>query len=178
MIKTKSIVAALALLGASAGATLAHAADVSQSSAVELTGNTAHFGRDLTSVSAGDIFSDRWNFSTAGAVNFVGGVIAVSPGLFDNIAITDLRLFNSAGLSIGGVQHGNGVADVWTIKALGPLVADSYYLQVTGSVLSGANTSYGGMLTLAPIPEPATYGMLLGGLGVLGFLARRRKNQA
>jgi hypothetical protein len=25
------------------------------------------------------------------------------------------------------------------------------------------------------VPEPETYGMLLGGLGVLGFLARRRK---
>ena len=25
------------------------------------------------------------------------------------------------------------------------------------------------------VPEPATYGMLLGGLGILGFVTRRRK---
>jgi hypothetical protein len=30
-------------------------------------------------------------------------------------------------------------------------------------------------LNLAPVPEPATYGMLLGGLGLLGYMARRRK---
>jgi hypothetical protein len=28
----------------------------------------------------------------------------------------------------------------------------------------------------APVPEPETYGMMLAGLGVLGFLARRRKS--
>jgi hypothetical protein len=31
-------------------------------------------------------------------------------------------------------------------------------------------------LVLAPIPEPGTYAMLLAGLGVLGFMARRRQS--
>ena len=31
--------------------------------------------------------------------------------------------------------------------------------------------------SVSPVPEPATYGMLLGGLGLLAFL-RRRKNEA
>jgi hypothetical protein len=31
--------------------------------------------------------------------------------------------------------------------------------------------------TLAPVPEPETYAMLLGGLGVVGTLARRRRNK-
>jgi hypothetical protein len=30
---------------------------------------------------------------------------------------------------------------------------------------------------LAPVPEPASYGMLLGGLGLLGVVARRRRNR-
>lgn len=30
---------------------------------------------------------------------------------------------------------------------------------------------------VAPVPEPATYGMLIGGLGMLGFAARRRRMQ-
>jgi hypothetical protein len=34
------------------------------------------------------------------------------------------------------------------------------------------------MSPTAPVPEPETYGMMLAGLGVLGFLARRRKQAA
>jgi hypothetical protein len=36
----------------------------------------------------------------------------------------------------------------------------------------------GGELVLAPVPEPETYAMLLAGLGLLGFAARRRKQKA
>ncbi|PHV28879.1 hypothetical protein CSQ93_06885 [Janthinobacterium sp. BJB426] len=32
--------------------------------------------------------------------------------------------------------------------------------------------------TVTPVPEPVTYGMLLAGLGLLGFILRRSKNQA
>ena len=34
------------------------------------------------------------------------------------------------------------------------------------------------MLYLTPIPEPETYAMLLAGLGLMGFVARRRKQSA
>lgn len=33
-------------------------------------------------------------------------------------------------------------------------------------------------VNMAPVPEPETYAMLLAGLGLLGFTARRRKNNA
>jgi hypothetical protein len=32
------------------------------------------------------------------------------------------------------------------------------------------------VLTAAPVPEPETYALLLGGLGITGFVARRRKS--
>lgn len=32
--------------------------------------------------------------------------------------------------------------------------------------------------TLAPVPEPETYAMMLGGLGLLGFMARRKNQKA
>lgn len=55
---------------------------------------------------------------------------------------------------------------------MGPLV-----LTVYGAVDTAdwaASASYAGTLNISPIPEPATYGMLVGGLGILAFLARRR----
>jgi hypothetical protein len=38
-------------------------------------------------------------------------------------------------------------------------------------------SNYSVSFATAPIPEPETYAMLLAGLGFLGFMERRRKQQ-
>jgi len=53
----------------------------------------------------------------------------------------------------------------------GPLVMHVYG-RVNG--MMDASASYAGTINIMPVPEPATYGMLMGGLGVLAWLARRR----
>jgi hypothetical protein len=58
------------------------------------------------------------------------------------------------------------------------LNAGDYYLQVSGNMVSNTSAAFGGAVMLAPVPEPETYGMMLAGLGVLGFLARRRRSAA
>ena len=47
---------------------------------------------------------------------------------------------------------------------------------VTMDGVSPLNATLGAVrLTVAPIPEPSTYALLLGGLGLVGLLARRRR---
>ncbi|MGO4381528.1 FxDxF family PEP-CTERM protein [Pseudoduganella sp. RAF19] len=52
--------------------------------------------------------------------------------------------------------------------------ASPFTLELHGTAFSGA--TYSGEVTVSPVPEPATYGMLLAGLGLVGAVARRRKS--
>jgi hypothetical protein len=53
---------------------------------------------------------------------------------------------------------------------------DVYKLTVKGGLIPGHNLgSYSGTLNVSPVPEPETYAMLLAGLGLVGFMVRRRK---
>ncbi len=56
------------------------------------------------------------------------------------------------------------------------LLAGSYTLQVKGTVAGLSGGSYAGVLNIAnPVPEAQSYAMLLAGLGVIGFISRRRR---
>lgn len=57
----------------------------------------------------------------------------------------------------------------------GILGAGSYYIKIDG-IAGVKNTTYTTTLSITPVPEPETYGMLLVGLGLLGFTARRKSN--
>lgn len=58
-----------------------------------------------------------------------------------------------------------------------PLAAGHYQVnfKYTGKPQTG---SYLGGITVAAVPEPETYALMLAGLGLIGFSARRRKTQA
>jgi hypothetical protein len=56
------------------------------------------------------------------------------------------------------------------------LPAGDYVVKITGNANGMFGGTYGVDMQLAPVPEPETYAMLLAGLGLVGFMSRRRNN--
>ena len=63
----------------------------------------------------------------------------------------------------------------------GLVPAGAYYFDVAGVAPAGLAAAYNGSVDTAaapPIPEPETYAMMLAGLGLMGFVARRRRQKS
>ncbi len=86
-------------------------------------------------------------------------------------------MFTSANLN--GIPLLTGSTAPPVIISGAALVASPVFglLTLTIHGINAGGGSYGGdfHLNLAPVPEPATYAMLLAGSGILAMLARRRK---
>jgi hypothetical protein len=173
----KSALAVMALTGTALVGGTASAADVSQpAQTLTLSAGANFFGHVFDLGNGGNTFSDRYNFTASGTGNLVAHVSAISP-VTDGIKITGFSLFNSGGLSLGGTQVLDGNVDLWKLVS-SHLVPDSYYLLVTGQILSPAATSYSGTLITSAVPEPATYGMLIAGAILVAYRSRRRSDAA
>ncbi len=91
--------------------------------------------------------------------------------------------FSFAGLPSGSTVSGFTVHDTsagsfssvaWFAFGAGGSGGD-----LTGCIqCSSFNPGYEGVASISAVPEPETYAMLLAGLGLLGFAARRRKQLA
>lgn len=173
--KTKTLLSALVLAGAGLMAHTAYAADISNpAETIMLEDNAAFFGALFEGGNAGNTFTDRYDFTTSSAGSLTADLFSGSGNARNGLDITGFSLWGSTGLILDGSQLSTGRLDEWTLTSDG-LAAGSYYVQVTGSVLSNAAGKYSASVALAPVPEPETYGMMLAGLGLLGVAARRRK---
>jgi hypothetical protein len=165
--KLKSLLLAATLAFSSAAAL---AAPVPTYIDVTVTGSgptwTAEYGASHT---AGD-FIDVYTFLPSS----VTGLTDIS---FYNFARSTAFNITFTGAELSGVPipytNSGGVG-----FSFGGLIADfTGPLVLTISGTSGATGSYAGTLNVSAVPEPETYAMMLGGLGLLGFMARRRKQQ-
>jgi hypothetical protein len=165
----KASLAALAL-SAMAGSAVAVDYDIGNLSTL------TSFSDGSTTFAAGEAISDNWFFSIgplpADFSGLVSSVYTQATGLIEDFAVTlagpegylaSWTPFTSGGVS--GFQWAAGVDTLW---------AGDYTLTVTGT--ARGVTTYSVDFTAAPIPEPETYALMLAGLGVVGYIARRRRN--
>lgn len=151
-------------------------------------GYNAHFGNNFSGVDINNLFTDKYEFTLSGSYDSAASVTSsfLKSGTIKDLLITNFSLVqydpvtNAILNTYAGVNTTTGVTDNWELTASG-LTAGSYYIEVDGKVVGNGGGSYGSDLTIAvsAVPEPATYGMMAAGLGLMGFVARRKKaNQA
>ncbi|MEB0137132.1 FxDxF family PEP-CTERM protein [Actimicrobium sp. CCC2.4] len=159
------------LLAGIAFAPLANAIATSSSEPLVLTHGTTAFGKTFAANTKGNTFTNDYTFSTSAASSLTGAVISIK-GLSTDLNITGFNLIPTVGATITGLAFSSGYVDAWLITAPN-LLPGNYTLEVTGKVL-GDGGSYGGNVNVSAVPEPETWGMMIGGLGLIGMAIGRR----
>lgn len=148
-------------------------------------GDTSGFGTAFDSFGTGswtllDKLDSSSGFSNTGVMNFSFAEITGTNGTW---SVTNTSPTQPFQLDLVFAVHAGGQAGAWLFDnqtVLPGQTLDGNWL-INWTVGQGqANSPDFSNLTLfarevTPVPEPATYGMLLAGLGVVGAIARRRK---
>src|SRR5271169_925345 len=94
--------------------------------------------------------------------------------------ITTGRPSSGALVEAGTVTQLSGPGYSGTVDVISPITLGSgnYILEVGGNVSGTAGGSYTGTLNISPVDEPEEWVLLLFGLGLIGFIATRRRRNA
>jgi hypothetical protein len=191
--KIKQLVLASMIAGATLFGATAHAEEIGKTVSITLDadgtgGYAGYFGSTFAAVEQSNTFVDKFLFvlgsnfdSTASLTstylnkNTVKDLVITDYSLVKYDPTTDAVLASYSGVNTLGT--GLNAKDGWDLTA-NSLTAGAYYIQVSGLVSGVSGGSYASDLNIsvAAVPEPETYGMMVAGLGLLGFMARRRKN--
>lgn len=79
------------------------------------------------------------------------------------------------GKTVVGVHWGLVGTGFYYLDIAGPITQLTIATTFPGAT-NGGGLSNVGIYSTTPVPEPETYALLLAGLGVVGFMARRRKS--
>ena len=127
--------------------------------------------QNITGLTAGGLYTLTFDFALAQQVGFNG----VNNDNFWQVGFGDVNpTQNSALLSIANGGFSGWKTATMTFAATSTSQVLSFLAQGTGPgappFLLLDNVSL-----ISAVPEPSTWGMMLGGLGLVGFLARRRR---
>ncbi|MRW86247.1 PEP-CTERM sorting domain-containing protein [Pseudoduganella sp. FT26W] len=173
----RAIIATLLLTGA---AFSANAADASHTrKAVDLTSGAAKYTASFASGLASATFTDQFSFHVDTKSLLAADVTSTAASAAVGLDLTSFAIYKLDGtLLYSGAQKSTGRVDNWKLNTSNlVLTAGDYYLQVIGKINSAGAGSLSGNIALKAlaVPEAETYAMLLAGLGLVGFVARRNK---
>jgi hypothetical protein len=164
MKKSAWLVAASALL---AGSAMAGSVVYPEGSLGSLTPFPALYGNLLaTNKVTGGVYTDDYFFdlsqasTVTGSVGSFFGTVTFSKVLIDGTPLTLTATNSGYGFSLANVAAGTG-----------------HKLTVQGAFAQFGNGYVGGLTATPAVPEPESIALALAGLGVVGSLARRRRQQ-
>lgn len=131
-------------------------------------------------------FNDVFTFSLSTSSNSVTSAVSleqptIEPGGFSYfIANGSFGLYSdSDGDGMGGTLISSTTfGGTSTSLRANNLAAGSYYFAVAGNATGTLGGIYNFTTNTAPVPEPETYALMLAGLGLLGFVGKRRMRQS
>ncbi len=131
---------------------------------------TSHRARTTCRPARSPVRPPRLTFSGAGVdyVSFLWG----SPDMFNSLTVNSTgsgQVFTATSLGFPVTNGDQSFNQAVQFTALAGAKITSLVFSSSDNAFESANFS------ITPIPEPETYALMMAGLGVMGFVARRRR---
>ena len=141
--------------------------------------STLYWGPPTLNHVASESFTDHIRFQTSSAFT---AQFFDNFNNFSNFASLSVGLYTDDGfhtLVLGADTNTPFAPFAWSNAApSSAILAGNYQVHISGvmaATILPSPTGESGGIILAAIPEPETYAMMLAGLGLMGFVARRRR---